>query len=307
MQKLKSFAWFIASVVIAAPLLAQAAQGQGADQPQPVTVPAPNPAAAAAGAGAGELPPADLAFTPGVSEQDAATLIARMLKVNNPWLRPAPAEGIYSLRRTILNRTDDTGPFSLSQAGSAANRVGSIVQTPLHAMARKNAAYTVTPVGKARWNDLDLVAVDVKFDPPVRNGVGMGGQKTGQGTTSYASSSYEVGTARIVIDSARAIPLTISSPYRSTGSVTWQFDPQFAKLGDGLVPQRFQWTDPKYFREQQEFQIVSDTWLFSHGQSWPLGAALSSPAGGVKVEMVNLQLTTPAAPPATPTTTPARP
>jgi hypothetical protein len=68
-----------------------------------------------------------------------------MLQINKPWLQPAelPATYSYSLHRRyagyFLNRLpqkeeSDSGPFIIAPGCSPPVRVGSIMQTPLHAM-----------------------------------------------------------------------------------------------------------------------------------------------------------------------------
>ena len=149
-------------------------------------------------------------------------------------------------------------------------RVGSIVWTPLHSMVSKESPYTVPLLGKTNWKGKSLVAVEVAFQEPVRNGVGLGGQ-TG---TTYSSCSYSTATARIMIEPAKAIPLFIDSWSPLLPQVNrryhcvWAFGPDFLDVGGGFAPAMFQWEDADDFRERQEFQVVGGVCDLKQGDAW---------------------------------------
>ena len=217
-----------------------------------------------------EFPAENVKYSPAGSDDDAKTLIARVLKVNRPWIEPKPVKASYRLLRADENEKETKGPFSVHEGCKSAVRVGSIVWTPLHDLARKDTHYSVHMLGKADWKGKSLIAVELVFDPPVRTGVGMGGQAE----TSYSASNSSTAKARIVIEPARAIPLfidcwsaTVPSMGRPFHSV-WAFDPDFFELDGGLAPKAFVWEEVSAFRERQEFQVVDGIWIFKQGDAW---------------------------------------
>ncbi len=218
-----------------------------------------------------------LSLAPAGSDEDAHTLVAKMLRVNQPWLQPVSVSATYSFRRVVKRRSlregstterESLGPFSAEPGCSAPRRVGSIVRTPLHAMVTGRSDYKVRMLGQTRLNGKPIIAVDVAFESPFQCKVGMGGQSN----TTYSSSSYLVKDVRIWIDVEKAVPLflttsatvsTLSRPILST----WGFSGGFYELENGLAPRAFEWTDTAAFRERQEFQLVNGVWMFSKGRS----------------------------------------
>ena len=115
------------------------------------------------------------------------------------------------------------------------------------------------------------VAVEVAFEKPVRNTVGLGGQAG----TSYSHSQYSVATARILIEPTKAVPLFIDSwspvvPQMNNRRFhnAWTFGPEFMEADGGLVPAVLDWDDPSAFRERQTFQVADSVWLFKQGDAW---------------------------------------
>jgi len=215
---------------------------------------------------------------------NAAALMARVLTTNAPWLNPPPATGRYSLMWRVDGQTDEIlGPFSLANAPTHWDgqpfRVGSIVWTPLHVMAAGTAMYTLGPLGTTNFNGANLATIGVTFSANIRNAVGMGGQ----GDISYSHSSYPVAVAHFIINPTIAVPIFIETMLSPTNSfqynVTWHFDPLFLRVGRGLAPRAFDWNEPSSFHERQEFQVVSNTWVFSRGDAW-YGNTLGVVPGG---------------------------
>jgi len=260
-----------------------------------------------------EIRPGKLGYTPAGSDDDAKDLVAKLLQINKPWLQPAglPATYSYSLHRRyagyFLNRLpqreeSDSGPFLIAPGCSPPVRVGSIVETPLHAMVRDPTGYTSRMVGLTTWGRQKVVAVDVIFASPVRCAVGMGGQSN----TSYSSSSYQVKQARILIDPVRAVPVLILSSTAGSAQTadygaTWEFADGYLEINGGLAPRAFNWNDTRAFRERQEFQVVNGLWLFKNGQAtWrnPVFGFQTSPWETIRswsrasqqLELVNLRL-----------------
>ncbi len=218
----------------------------------------------------------NLPLTPAGSDQDAQVLVARMLRVNQPWLQPVSVDATDRLRRNYdesslreghTTKKEKLGPYSIGPGCSPPQRVGSWVQTPLHAMLT-NSGYAVRMLGKTKWQGKRLIAVNVAFEFPVRCKVGMGGQS---GTT-FSYSSYPVKDARIWIDPDRAVPVCIRT---SAAESTYRFTDDFYKFMGGLAPRAFEWTSPGTFRERQEFQLTNGVWIFRRGN-----AAWQSPDAG---------------------------
>jgi RNA polymerase sigma-70 factor (ECF subfamily) len=240
-----------------------------------------------------ELPPADLEWRAAGSDGDAQALIERMLKANQPWIEPTPVKAAYSVLREAGATKERSGPFSITPQGCRpAVRVGSIVWTPLHNMAGKAARYTLRMVGKAKWKDRTLVAVDVVFDPPVTSAIGLGGQSA----TKYSSCEESTAKARIMIEPDKAIPRFIDctrGPPRTNVKVhsVWAFDADFFEIDGGFAPKMFVWEDVSAFRERQEFQVVGGVWIFKRGDAW-WGAESPFPKSGriQTVELVDLQI-----------------
>jgi hypothetical protein len=240
-----------------------------------------------------EHPPEDMKFTPAGSDEDAKRLVERVLEANKPWLEPKPVEATYWLSREAGATKERSGPFLIGKGCKPAVRVGSIVRTPLHNVARKDTRYTLRMVGKAEWKGKSLLAVDVAFDPPDRGAVGFGGQA---GTT-YSSCDYSTATARIMIEPTKAIPLFMECwsevlpqsdrRYRCV----WAFDPDFFEIDGGFAPKLFVWDDVSSFSERQEFQVVGGVWIFKQGDAWYGAENLSGMSGHIqKLELLDLQL-----------------
>ena len=218
----------------------------------------------------------DLAFSP--SDVDPKPLVERMLRVNKPWLEPRPVEGSYALRRTYhlyslthgFKREEQAlGPYQIEPGCSRTMRVGSMVVTPLQAMTgRRSNNYTARMVGQTKWKGRSVLAIDVRFSPAIRCGVGMGGQKG----ASYSSATFPVDTTRIFIEPLKAVPVLLltSSMIGSPGlkhETTWEFSAPFYELADGVAPRAFDWGDHSDFHEHQEFQIVDGGWIFKKGRA----------------------------------------
>ncbi len=213
-----------------------------------------------------EFPPENLKYAAAGSDDDAKTLLARVLNANRPWLEPSAVKATYSLLRQSAEAAESSGPFSIAEGCKRAVRVGSIVRTPLHNMPNgDDKHYTVRMVGKSQWKDKNFVAVDVTFDPPVRDAVGFGGQMG----TSYSHSDYVASAARIMIEPAKAVPLFMESwskemptqPPRRFHSV-WVFDPEFFEL-DGGFAQRC-WSGRE---EAPSPSVRNSRWLAECGSS----------------------------------------
>lgn len=208
--------------------------------------------------------------------EDAAALLARTVEVNRPWLNPSPASGTYSLWRQSVGQPDEiTGPFSLT--GQATNglqfaqpyRVGSIVWTPLHALARQAIPYAVRGNGMTNWNGVKVMAVEVVFGSNISCSVGMGGQAN----VAYSHTDYRlIESADILIEPTNAVPVYMAthlSPFAHfPSSPTWQFDPNFFAVDRGLAPRSFDWNDPSNMQEHQDFQVIDNVWMFKSGSAW---------------------------------------
>lgn len=235
--------------------------------------------------------------------QEATTLVARMLEANRPWLIPSPIQGTYFLLRKPGETGDSevTGPFALEskrtntvQWTQRISRVGSIVWTPLHNMIQVVRPYSLRMVGRTNWNDMNLIAVDVTFRDPQRCAVGFGGQ----GDVNYSSCDYRNQNARILIEPTNAVPILIETSLPAgptTGSgfeATWRFDTTFFSIQGGFAPQAVEWYDPTSFRERQEFQIHQQEWLFKRGDAWWGEKNLWGPTSGLiqSFELIDLTL-----------------
>jgi len=242
----------------------------------------------------------ELTFTPAGSDAEAKALVERMLRVNEPWLNPKPISARYSLHRSYHNYSvlhghqqteQDLGPYSVGPGCKEALRVGSILHTPLHEMLNQPTNYSVKMVGSAKWKGRSVVGVDVAFEKPIDCQVGLGGQ----GRALYSWSSDPVESVRLLIDPAKAVPLLLRTsarlniPRNPVYESWWEFAPVFFKLGDGLVPQAFDWRDSKNnFQEHQQFQILNGVWIFDQGRAvHPSGSGIH-PRGlsGVVSELV---------------------
>ena len=236
------------------------------------------------------------------AQGDATALITRVLEVNKPWLDPKPMEGTYRLWQRGDNQNDNTtGPFSLSD--DATNgwefckpyRVGSMVWTPLHVMARKENPYTLSSTWSTNWNHLDLIAFDVTFSNAFC-AIGMGGQ----GNVSYSSASYGFQTARLHIEPMNAVPVYMQTRPSPTNAFqftpTWQFDPLFYQVDGGLAPRSLDWYESSAFMEHQEFQSVGNAWLFKRGDAWWGANNDSGYVGHIQtLELVDLHIPIPMA------------
>ena len=239
-----------------------------------------------------DVPPPDLEYRATDSDEDAEALVARVLKANSPWIEPKPLKASYSLLREVDGTTERSGPFSVSADCKRAVRIGSIVWTPLHSMARKNTPYTARIAGNAEWKGKKLVALDVTFDPPTRTAVGFGGQAN----ASYSSSDSATATTRIVLDSVKAIPLAIACqtdalPTGETLRSAWVFDADFFTVDGAFAPKTFYWEGIGSFRERQEFQVVDGVWIFKQGDAWASPASQFDESRHIqRMKLVDLQI-----------------
>jgi len=240
--------------------------------------------------------PEDLVFMPAGLDQQAVTLVARMLETNKPWLEPKPLRASYSLRRTFrqyswrgrLTTQQTLGPYAITPESSQEVRVGALVWTPLHAMVAGEpgphakrwfrhgdeggpVGYTVRMLGQTRWRGKQVIGLEITFDSSERCTVGTGGQVDG----TYNVSTFGAQKARILLDATRAIPVligTCSDPDRTVvfrWEYLWEFPSRFSEIAGGLAPESFTWRDlrepfGKHY-EKQEFQIFTGAWIFKRG------------------------------------------
>ena len=194
---------------------------------------------------------ANLKFTPWGSDAAAKALVQRMLRVNKPWLEPAAVSATYSLQTSSINysfahgcrRQHSTlGPFSIVPGCTPGLRIGSIFQTPLHAMVGGSTNYAVKLLGRTKWRGRNVVAVDVAFASPIRCYMGIGGRAD----RPYSNSSYDPKTVRMLIDAAKAVPLLLLTSSSSKLSnipideTVSEFVPRFFELNGGLAPRALQ-------------------------------------------------------------------
>ncbi len=242
--------------------------------------------------------PEDLVFVPASSDQQASTLVERMLRTNKPWLEPRPLSATYSLHRTSreyswhgrLATQQTLGPYAITPESPQEIRVGALVWTPLHAMVASQpgthvkrwfrhgdeggpVGYTVRTLGQTRWKGKQVIGLEVIFDSPERCTVGTGGQVDG----TYVVSTFGAQKARILLDATKAVPVligTCSDSDRASAfrwEYIWEFPSEWFEVAGGLAPRSFTWRDlgepfGKHY-EKQQFQIVSDTWIFKAGTS----------------------------------------
>ncbi len=240
--------------------------------------------------------PEDLVFVPAGSDQQARTLLARMLETNKPWLEPKPLRAVYSLRRTFrqyswrgrLTAPQSLGPYAITPESPQEVRVGALVWTPLHALVASEpgphvkrwfqhgdeggpVGYTVRMLGQTHWKGKQVIGLEITFDSPERCMVGTGGQVNG----TYNVSTFGAQKARMLVDARKAIPLLIGTcpdagrtvPFR--WEYLWEFPSRFSKIAGGLAPESFTWRDlrepfGKHY-EKQEFQIFNGVWIFKRG------------------------------------------
>jgi hypothetical protein len=192
-------------------------------------------------------------------------------------LKPSFAIGTYNLHFTEDGKADyTTGPFSLNGVDNQIthpDRVGSLVWTPLHEMAANGTPYTLTSAGITNWNGTNLTMVDVTFNTSAGLEIGFGGQITISNDTRYVYDHATFGAqrARLLIETNSAVPIVIQTFDTENGTSynsTWEFDPFFIPLGNGLVPRAFDWDATWWLHERQEFQVVGSTWLFKRGDAW---------------------------------------
>lgn len=214
--------------------------------------------------------------------EEAQTLLNRVLQTNQPWLAPRPLQGHYLLSRQragsgtiesigpcyMINQDNPTSYFA-SPASRYADRVGSLVWTPLHDLYQQAAIYTLSAAGTNDWHGVPVVAIDLAFDPWIRGQIGFGGQAPM--LTSYSASNYRVTSARLLIEPTQAVPLQIETHDDSSSGpydVTWEFDSNFLAVDGGLAPRAFEWNEPDFCRERQEFELFEHEWVFQKGQAW---------------------------------------
>ncbi|MFH1742163.1 MAG: hypothetical protein ABIH23_24430 [bacterium] len=216
------------------------------------------------------LPTPTPTYRPPEPGQDVQALIDKVLAVNKPWLDPKRIEATYGFYREsaesegyILRYT------SVNEGGPTAPRMGSVVYTALHAMTHDSISYTAQIVGRTELNGVPVVAIDVTFDPPAQEKIGL----VCQGGHYYSSGGTESKVCRLLIDAERGVPLLIASsgvPIQDVNDVsaTWLFDPDFYSVDGGFAPRMLEWDAPSSFRERQEFQVVEGVWIFETGTSW---------------------------------------
>jgi hypothetical protein len=219
-----------------------------------------------------------LAFTPAGSDVEAKELVQRMLRVNEPWLKPKPISASFFLHRSYHNYSlfhgyrqteQNLGPYSVQPGCKPAFRVGSTVRTPLHEMLNQPTNYSVKMVGSAQWKGRSVVGVDVAFGNPAGCQVGLGGQGA-----NYSLAGGPVESVRMLIDPGTAVPVLLRTsarlniPGNPLFESWWEFGPVFFKLDEGLVPQAFDWRDNRNkIQEHQQFQILNGAWVFDQGRA----------------------------------------
>lgn len=209
-------------------------------------------------------------FVPGGSDEDAQVLVTRMLEGNQPWLKPCSISATYSLSRVYEGKTEDVGSYTVDQGGMHPLRVGSMIWTPLHSMA-KGVPYTVRMLGRTTTQGVSVVAVDVLFGTEYGDKVGMGGQAN---TTFSSRTMGGFRACRILIEPEKAIPLFIGCsrspilPNQAFYFTAWMFAPDFLEVDGKLAPHLIESIAESIFNERQEFQVVQGAWIFKTGSSW---------------------------------------
>src|SRR5581483_9961856 len=144
-----------------------------------------------------------------------------------------------------------------------------------------------------RWRGRRVLALEVNFFQPLRCEMGMGA-----GSLHYSYATFPAQAARLLVDPESAIPLFIGASAQGGFSAgqpygnSWEFDPDFLRLGGGRAPRSVKWTMQDTWNEDLEFQVTPrQTWMFQRG---------SAHGGGGKndrwsrwqqqVELVGLQL-----------------
>jgi hypothetical protein len=231
--------------------------------------------------------PEALEYTPAGGQAEAQVLALRVLATNRPWLEPQAVRATYSFKRKAIHwslssvfrehslsqlRTFEnklTEPVTARWKSPADLRVGASFRTPLAAMLSAPSNYTVHSVGTARWSGKTVVAVDVMFQTPVTVHVGMGA-----GDTHYSSAGFRAGSARILIEPLKALPLFIGTSDSSAIGLnprfnsTFTFDPDFFEMPGGRAPRFVEWRMPgQSWRSWYEFQVTNSFWLFKRGKA----------------------------------------
>ena len=163
-------------------------------------------------------------------------------------------------------------------------------------MFHKTASYRIKYVGKAAFISTTVVVVDVIFDTPAGCEVGLAGQMVRGSVANYSHATYTVAKARVMIEPAKAVPTYIEEtppalPNQVAINRSWQFDPDYYALDGGYAPRAFEWNDPRFLRETQEFQLSDQEWIFKQGASW--GNAFNPFELLVTIELTNLTIHNP--------------
>ena len=130
----------------------------------------------------------------------------------------------------------------------------------------------------------------LSFDPPVRCGIGMGGQKG----TSYSSCEFATAKAQIVLESTSAVPLVIGLRVRrqpGTAPIAFYLGvrPRLLHAGRRIRSEDAVLGRRQTFRERQEFQVVNGVWIFKQGDSWKPPASLFDESRHIqRVRLVDL-------------------
>ncbi len=237
--------------------------------------------------------------------EDARALLDRTLQANRRWLDPSPIQGSYylSIQFTEEPTVRKTGAFSLSTTGqvasgrsmrTSASRVGSEIWTPLHNILHDHTPYTLTLEGPTNVNGTPVLALEVEFAGRVRNQIGFGGQYSSGAKVNYSHEDYMVETARLLIEPVQAIPLMIEThiwPTNGVIDVSWQFETNYFATDGGFAPRGLEWYNPAFVREQQDFQLFQNEWIFQKGQSWWLPGNPFGRTGMVlSAELVDLEI-----------------
>lgn len=201
--------------------------------------------------------------------------MARVCATNAPWLILPPAEGTYEILRHTEDSGDELqGPFTIeSELGSgwakySPNRLGSIIWTPMHMLARNSKVCSLSWIGETTYNGLSVVEVAGTFTSPYADmSFGLGGQTH----TSYSHSScHQLTSVHFLIETNQAIPIYMTASWEDDNMLapTWEFDPHYLTAAGGLAPSSVYCVSPGNFSERQQFQVVNGLWFFQQGEAW---------------------------------------
>ena len=199
-------------------------------------------------------------FVPANTEDQK--FLNQVIEANLPWLKPKAVTASYD----IYQNNEFLSGYKIDKNSVTNERIGSYIETPLHAAAWNAVPYEAKIMGTTEYQGHLVTILYLFFGGNASDVFSMGPKGL-----SY-SENHGIHSCIIYIDNEKKIPLKLmsfasSNPNEDSPIHSWEFNPDYYAIDGGYAPKDFSVYSSE-FSEHQEFQIADGYWFFKNGNSW---------------------------------------